>query len=165
MSIDSVVTLYVREPSGAYRLASPDEVLDAAEAAIASRFSRPDKVCDPATMKRFLVHHFARESVEVFVAVLLDCQHQVITTLDLFRGTLDACAVYPREVVKQALLHNASAVIFSHAHPSGLAEPSEADRTLTTRLKAALGTVDVRVLDHIVIGGTSSVSFAERGWC
>ena len=164
MPLNNIPTLYVREEAGTYRVALADEVLDAAQAEIASRFVRKDKVCDPTAMKTFLVHHFARETVEVFVMILLDSQHQVLAVLDLFRGTIDACSVYPREVVRQALLHNAAAVIFSHAHPSGLAEPSSADRTLTDRLKQALATVDIRVLDHIVIGGTTNSSFAERGW-
>ncbi|MDN5940043.1 MAG: hypothetical protein L0H83_15465, partial [Salinisphaera sp.] len=81
-----------------------------------------------------------------------------------FRGTLDGAAVYPREVVKAALAHNAAAVIFAHNHPSGIAEPSRADRDLTTRLREALALVDVRTLDHLVIGHGEVVSFAERGW-
>ena len=96
--------------------------------------------------------------------VFLDNQHRVIAVEDLFRGTLDSCSVHPREVVKQALKHQAGAVILAHNHPSGVAEPSPADRHITTRLKEALALVDVRTLDHLVIGDGEPVSFAERGW-
>lgn len=101
---------------------------------------------------------------EVFALLFLDSQHRVLAYDEISRGTLDGAAVYPREVVKAALGRNAAAVIFAHNHPSGLAEPSAADRVLTERLKQALGLVDIRVLDHLVIGEGAPVSFAERGW-
>lgn len=100
---------------------------------------------------------------EVFVAVFLDAQHRVTASEELFRGTLTQTSVYPREVVKRALHHNAAAVIFAHNHPSGVAEPSRADELLTQALKQALGLVDVRVLDHFVVAGDGALSFAERG--
>jgi len=99
----------------------------------------------------------------VFGCLWLNNRHNVIRVNPLFRGTIDAAAVYPREVVKEALQVNAASVIFYHNHPSGDPEPSSADRALTDRLKTALATVDIRVLDHIVIGGNKTVSFAERG--
>jgi DNA repair protein RadC len=100
---------------------------------------------------------------EVFVVMLLDAQHRVIASEELFRGTLTQTSVYPREVVKCALKHNAAAVIFAHNHPSGVAEPSHADEILTRSLKSALALVDIQVLDHFIVAGTRTMSFAERG--
>src|SRR5512146_964267 len=97
------------------------------------------------------------------MAVFLDAQHRVIASEELFNGTLTQTSVYPREVVKRALHHNAAAVIFAHNHPSGLAEPSRADEVLTQTLKQALALVDVKVLDHFIVGGGTAMSFAERG--
>ena len=102
-------------------------------------------------------------SYEVFCALYLDNRHRVIAFEELFQGTLNGTAVYPREVVKHALRHNAAAVIFAHNHPSGVAEPSRADEVLTLRLKEALALVDIQVLDHIVVGDGEMVSFSERG--
>src|SRR5437879_1858040 len=100
---------------------------------------------------------------EVFVVLLLDAQHRVIACEELFHGTLTQTSVYPREVVKCSLKHNAAAVIFAHNHPSGVAEPSHADEILTRSLKSALALVDVQVLDHFIVAGTRVMSFAERG--
>ena len=100
---------------------------------------------------------------EVFGCLFLDNRHRVIGFEELFYGTIDCASVHPREVVKRVLHHNAAAVIFSHNHPSGVAEPSQSDQRITDRLKAALDLVDVRVLDHIVIGDGETVSMAERG--
>ena len=97
------------------------------------------------------------------MALFLDAQNRVIGVEELFRGTIDGASVYPREVVKRCLAINAAAVIFAHNHPSGVAEPSQADQRLTQRLKAALATVDIRVLDHFVVGEAEALSFAERG--
>jgi DNA repair protein RadC len=100
---------------------------------------------------------------EVFCALFLDNRHRVLAFDELFTGTLNGTAVYPREVVRRALHHNAAAVIFAHNHPSGVAEPSRADETLTQRLKEALALVEIRVLDHVVVGDGEMVSFSERG--
>ena len=100
---------------------------------------------------------------EIFVVVFLDSQNRLLAAEELFRGTLAQTSVYPREVVKTALAHNAAAVIFAHNHPSGVAEPSRADEALTQSLKQALSLVDVKVLDHFIVAGTSTLSFAERG--
>jgi DNA repair protein RadC len=100
---------------------------------------------------------------EVFVVLLLDAQHRVIACEELFRGTLTQTSVYPREVVKCSLKHNAAAVIFAHNHPSGVAEPSHADEILTRSLKSALALVDIQVLDHFIVAGPRTMSFAERG--
>jgi DNA repair protein RadC len=104
-----------------------------------------------------------RTDHEVFVALMLDAQHRVVATEELFRGTLTQTSVYPREVVKAALARNAAAVIFAHNHPSGIAEPSHADELLTRSLKSALALVDIQVLDHFIVAGGRILSFAERG--
>jgi DNA repair protein RadC len=105
----------------------------------------------------------ADKEYEVFVVILLSTQNHVLSIVEMFRGTLSQTSVYPREVVKTALAANAGAVIFAHNHPSGVAEPSRADEYLTKELKQALALVDVRVLDHFIVAGKSTLSFAERG--
>jgi DNA repair protein RadC len=100
---------------------------------------------------------------EVFVAIFLDAQNRLIAANELFRGTLTQTSEYPREVVKAALAHNAAALVFAHNHPSGIAEPSHADEILTRSLKQALALVEVKVLDHFIVGGSQAMSFAERG--
>jgi len=117
----------------------------------------------PNVVKDYLRLVLGGRQQEVFLVLFLDAQHRLIAAEELFHGTLTQTSVYPREVVKRALIHNAAAVMLSHNHPSGLAEPSSADRSLTEALKQALGLVDVRVLDHIVIGEQEALSFAERG--
>ena len=116
----------------------------------------------PGAVSDFLKIHFAGQPHESFGALFLDAQHALITFEELFRGTLTQTSVYPREVVKRALHHNAGAVIFAHNHPSGVAEPSHADETLTQALKQALALIDVRVLDHFIVAGSGVLSFAER---
>lgn len=124
---------------------------------------------DPRTVRDYLTLQLAEEEHEKFCVLLLDTRHRVISEagdnglVAMFTGTVDGCTVHPREVVKLALKHNAAAVILSHNHPSGLPEPSRADQQLTKRLKEALALVDIRVLDHIIIGGLEFCSFAERG--
>jgi len=117
----------------------------------------------PGAVRDFLKMHFAGQEFESFVAIFLDAQHRVVAAEDLFRGTLTQTSVYPREVVKAALMHNAAAVIFAHNHPSGVTEPSQSDRMLTDALKQALALVDVRALDHFIVAGNKTLSFAERG--
>lgn len=117
----------------------------------------------PTLVKNYFKVHFAGAERETFVVVFLDSQMRVIATEELFAGTLQQTSVYPREVVKRALHHNAGGVIFGHPHPSGQCEPSRADEFLTQTLKSALSLVDVRVLDHMVVAGASCTSFAERG--
>lgn len=122
-------------------------------------FGKPDAVRDWLRLKLASLPH------ECFLALWLDAQNRLIAEEELFRGTLTQTSVWPREVVKQALAWNAAAVIFAHNHPSGVAEPSQADRLLTKSLKDALNLVDVRVADHFVVAGNASpLSFAERGW-
>jgi DNA repair protein RadC len=117
----------------------------------------------PQTVRSYLCLALARRGHEIFAVLFLDAQHRLIACEEMFRGTLTQTSVYPREVVKHALAHNCAAVILAHNHPSGVAEPSRADEALTRALQSALALIDVRVLDHIVVAGASSVSFAERG--
>lgn len=117
----------------------------------------------PSSVRDYLRVCFANQEYESFLVLFLDAQNRLIQSEELFRGTLTQTSVYPREVVKGALKYNAAAVIFSHNHPSGIAEPSRADEILTNSLKQALALVDVRVLDHFIIAGADSLSFAERG--
>ena len=122
-----------------------------------------DALASPQAVRDYLRLILGRTDREVFVALLLDAQHRVTSTEELFHGTLTQTSVYPREVVKCALRHNAAAVIFAHNHPSGIAEPSHADELLTRSLKSALALVDVQVLDHMIVAGGQTLSFAERG--
>lgn len=118
---------------------------------------------NPAATREFLRVRLRDLPHEVFCCLFLDNRHRVIMFEELFRGTLDGASVHPREVVKRALAHNAAAVILAHNHPSGVAEPSQADELITRRLKEALGLIDIRVLDHLVVGDGHCTSFAERG--
>ncbi|HDX0915601.1 TPA: DNA repair protein RadC, partial [Stenotrophomonas maltophilia] len=118
---------------------------------------------NPAAVGRYLQHRLRGQAREVFMALFLDNRHRLIACEELFHGTINAAPVYPREVVRRALLHNAAAVILSHNHPSGDPEPSSADTRITDELQQALAMVDVRLLDHFVVGEGRPVSFAERG--
>jgi DNA repair protein RadC len=117
----------------------------------------------PGAVKEFLRIKIGQLEHEIFVVIWLNAQNQVIEYVELFRGTLTQTAVYPRELVKGALAHNAAAAIFAHNHPSGVAEPSRSDEVLTAALKTALALVDVKVLDHFIVGSNDVVSFAEKG--
>lgn len=155
----------VREAPADYRVA---HVLGAARElltrALAGAVQLGDCLDSPQKVRDLLRLRFADLPHEVFVVVLLDSQHRVREVVELFRGTLSQTSVYPREVVKLALQHNAAAVLLAHNHPSGSPEPSQADIALTDVLKKALALVDVRVLDHFIVTGTASpLSFSERG--
>lgn len=125
--------------------------------------SSTDILSSPQHTRRFLQLHLGARQREVFCCLFLDSQHRLIRCDDLFWGTLDGAAVYPREVVVRALQYSSAAVIFAHNHPSGVAEPSAADKRITHRLQAALELLDIRVLDHIIIGRGQEYSFAEAG--
>ncbi len=141
-----------------------DDVIDAAIAILESRASKPDFVLtSPGKTCEYLRLRIADEEREHFGALYLDNQLALITSEILFSGTVDGSAVYSREVVKAVLKHNAAAVIFFHNHPSNVVEPSQSDRRITERLVQALALIDVRVLDHIIVGKTDSCSFGERG--
>lgn len=138
-------------------------VLEIARRTLSARMREAPVFDSPQTVKDYLQLALGGKPHEVFAVLFVDSQHRLIACEELFRGTLGAASVYPREVVKRALALNAAAAILAHNHPSGVAEPSRADEALTQSLKAALALVDVRVLDHFVVGQGSVVSFAERG--
>ncbi len=160
----NVLPLCIRDKNGRYRIAAQSEVLQAAERLLAAQIKQRPVFQAPNEVRSFLKLHLAALEHEVFGILYLDAQHSLIAYEDLFRGSLTQTAVYPREVVKTALVHNAAAVLLAHNHPSGVAEPSQADRTLTEQLRKALDLIDVRVLDHFVVTAGNIVSFAERGW-
>lgn len=149
---------------GAAKYAQLQAVLELARRHLAEELRHGEALSDPAAAERFLRAQLRDREREVFAALFLDAQHRVRAFEVLATGTLDGAAVYAREVVKAALRHGAAAVIFAHNHPSGVVEPSAADRSLTERLRQALATVDIRVLDHLVIGEGAPASFAARGW-
>ncbi|EOW9199400.1 DNA repair protein RadC [Vibrio cholerae] len=139
-------------------------VLEMTQRYLAETLKRGDALTSPQQTKLYLSSVLRDRQREAFYILFLDNQHRVIRDEILFEGTIDAASVYPREVVKRALHHNAAAVILAHNHPSGVAEPSQADRRITDCLRDALGLVEIRVLDHFVVGDGEVVSFAERGW-
>jgi len=130
---------------------------------LAEEMQANDMLTSPDAVKTYLSACLRDLQREVFACLFLDTRHRVIAYDELFHGTIDGASVHPREVVKKALAHNASAVILAHNHPSGVAEPSQADRMITTRLKESLALVDVRVLDHFIVGDGVVMSFAEQG--
>lgn len=149
---------------GSAKFAQIQAVLEMARRALGEEMCRGDVLSSPGAVRDYLRLHLGGLPHEVFMALFLDAHNRVLAREELFRGTLTQTSVYPREVVKRALAHNAAGIILAHNHPSGVAEPSQADRWLTDQLKAALGLVDVRVLDHIIVAGSKGLSFAERGW-
>lgn len=143
---------------------SENEVLEWAQSILETRFKRSNYLTSPAVVRDYLRSQLATEEREVFGMILLDSQHGVLSFERLFYGTLDSAKVYPREVVKTVLNANAAAVILAHNHPSGIPEPSNCDIALTNSLKTVLNSIDVRLLDHMIVGGAKTVSLAERGW-
>ena len=163
---DMVDDLFCSQGKGTYAggpLFKLQAARELAARAIREELQNTDALNSPAAVRALLKHRLAGLPHEVFVVLLLDAQHRVIAMEELFRGTLTQTSVYPREVVKAALKANAAAVIFAHNHPSGVAEPSHADELLTRTLKQALSLVDVQTLDHFIVAGTKTLSFAERG--
>lgn len=152
----------LNQETGAYL--ADDDVIRMAIGIINHRFSlKRASLNSPQAVRDWLRLSLPGKEREVFCCAFLDAQHRVIALETLFEGTLTQTSVYPREVVKAALHHNAAAVIFAHNHPSGIAEPSHADELLTRSLKSALALVDVGVIDHFIIAGSSHLSFAECG--
>ena len=141
---------------------SDHQILEKAAEIITSKFLTSEPFADAKLTKEFLSLKLAHYEKEVFSVMLLNSQHQLIEYREMFFGSIDSANVYPREMLKVVLEVNAAAVIFAHNHPSGLPEPSVSDRRITARLTEALALIDVRVLDHVVVGKTT-VSFAERG--
>ena len=148
---------------GSAKYAQLQAVLEMARRALAEDLRHGDAMTSPETVRDYLRLHLGPREQEVFCGVFLDNQHRVLAVEDLFHGTLNQASVYPREVVKRALAHNAAALILAHNHPSGVAEPSRADENLTGELKKALALVDIRVLDHFVVTRDRVLSFAEQG--
>ncbi|SMB26239.1 protein associated with replication fork, possible DNA repair protein [Sterolibacterium denitrificans] len=149
---------------GTAKYAQLQAVLEMARRALREELQHGDLLSTPGAVRDWLRLHLAHLRHECFVAIWLDAQNQLIANEELFRGTLTQTSVYPREVVNQALRHNAAAVIFAHNHPSGITEPSRADEMLTSTLKQALGLIDVRLLDHFIVAGNAApLSFAEKG--
>lgn len=138
-------------------------VMELARRASAQELSQASVFNSPSQLKRYAALHLAQLEHESFSVLYLDAHHRLLEMQTLFRGTLSQASVYPREVVKEALARNAAALVLAHNHPSGIAEPSRADEYLTQTLKSALQLVDIRVLDHLVVGQGEVVSFAERG--
>jgi DNA repair protein RadC len=158
----------VRDLLGNYHLGATltdDDILHAAEGILEQKLMRSgEALTDPAASARYLKARLAAYPYEVFACLFLDNRHRVIAFEELFRGSIDGCSVHPREVIRSCIKHNAAAIIFAHNHPSGVSEPSAADRAITQRLKEALELIEVRCLDHFVIGSGTPISLAQRGW-
>lgn len=148
---------------GASKFAQLQAIFEMSRRALAEEMQTRDVLSSPQQVRDYLCLKLGGLSREVFMVLFLDAQNRVLAQEELFTGTLTQTSVYPREVVKRALYHNAASVIFAHNHPSGVAEQSRADEVLTTLLKQALALMDIRVLDHFIVAGNSTLSFAERG--
>lgn len=156
-------TLYIQDADGQFAKASLDAIVQGARRSLRARFRKGKAIQSPKDTEDFLIAELATEPHEIFCCLYLDNRHRVIQFDRAFNGTIDGTSVYPRVIVQRALELNAAAVIFAHQHPSGVAEPSQADERITRRLQSALELVDIRVLDHLVIGGDTVVSLASRG--
>jgi DNA repair protein RadC len=160
-------TKFYQRAGGKLIVVSADAVLSRASDILRERLHRDADGCvmqNPVVVREFLRCRLAARPVEVFGVMFLDTQHRLLAFEELFYGTLDGATVYPREVVRRVLVHNAGAVILVHNHPSGVAEPSTADRQLTSQLKEALALINVRVLDHLVVTAGEALSLAEKGF-
>jgi len=157
----------LNEKTGLYkskRAMSSEDIIQQALVILNELLRQPEHaLTSPSDTRDFLSLKLAKLEHEVFACIFLDNRHRVIAYEQLFRGTIDGASIHPREVVKTALKHNAAAVIFAHNHPSGVAEPSQSDLAITRRLNDALALVDIRVLDHFIVGSKEVLSFAERG--
>ncbi|PUA27649.1 MAG: hypothetical protein B0W54_13955 [Cellvibrio sp. 79] len=148
---------------GNAKYAQLQAVLEMGRRHLSATMKSGDLLTSPDLVRQYLSAQLRHQPREVFAVLFLDNQNRLIAYEELFFGTIDGASVYPREVVRRAISHNAAALILSHNHPSGVAEPSQADQRITQRLQAALELIDVRVLDHMVVGDTEVISFAERG--
>ena len=153
--------LYVRESDSSYRVASSDEIVDNAKSIIKKKLMRVGKAASPNEAKEFLMMQLGDLEHEVFACLFLDNRHQILAFEELFNGTINSSAVYPREVMKRVLHHNAVAVIFAHNHPSGYTTPSTSYINVTKVLVDALKLIDVSVLDHIIVGKGECSSMCE----
>jgi DNA repair protein RadC len=154
--------LYVSDAQG-FRAAAPEEVIRAARDYMTAKCRRGRPMNSPRAVGDFLALKLGSLEHEIFCVLLLDKRNRLIEYVELFRGTIDGASVHPREVVKLALAKNAASVVFAHPHPSGIAEPSQADELITQRLKESLALVEIRVLDHFIVAGGEVLSMAERG--
>ena len=148
---------------GNAKYAQLQAVLEMGRRHLSASMKAGDLLTSPDLVRSYLSAHLRHQPREVFAVLFLDNQNRLIIYEELFFGTIDGASVYPREVVRRARAHNCAAVILAHNHPSGVAEPSQADCRITQRLQAALDLIDVRVIDHMVVGDTEVISFAERG--
>lgn len=158
---------FVHDADGLYRLGgrvTAEEIVAQAVRILRTKFRRGTVVSTPKMMQDWLTVRLTDLEHEVFLVVFLDNRHRIIADEVMFRGTIDAASVSVREVLKEALKRNAAALIVAHCHPSGIPEPSADDRRITAKIKEALGYIDIRLLDHFVVGGGDIVSFAERGF-
>lgn len=162
LSVDRTALAHVRG-LGSAKLAQLAAVLELARRCLGEQLRNGTPLNSPSAVRDYLRLALGSREHEVFLALFVDAQHRVLCAEELFRGTLTQTSVYPREVVKAALRANAAAVIFAHNHPSGVAQPSQADELLTRSLKDALALVEVKVLDHFIVAGRQTLSFAERG--
>ena len=160
---DTFTTGFVRETGAGYLAVSDSAVIDTALRILAQRVSKGPLMSSPRVVKDFLRLRFADLQHEVFCVLYLDKRQRLIACEDLFRGTIDGASVFPREIVKAALRHNAASCVCAHNHPSNNPQPSQADELITTRIKAALEILDLRLLDHIVVSACETISFAEKG--
>ncbi len=156
--------LYVRDGGRRYLPASPDQIVAAAREVVDQRIRRGAALHAPEAAQALFLEKLGGCEREIFAVAFLDTRHRLIEYREMFSGSIDGAEVHPREVVKAALLLNAAALIVGHNHPSGITDPSGADRAVTARLKQALALVDVRLLDHVIVGGNSSVSMAGAGF-
>jgi DNA repair protein RadC len=159
----SIISLIAQLADGNTRPATPDEIIAAARYHMSRRVRRGTQLSSPKATRDYLSLKLGTLEREVFAVIFLDKRHRLISYQEMFQGTIDGASVHPREVVKEALKQNAAAVILAHPHPSGVAEPSQADELITNRLKEALSLIDVRILDHIIVAGGDTISFAESG--
>ena len=158
--LNQSIAPYDPQPKMKTRLLAAKELV---RRSLLERLRQGNALTSPSSVRDYLRMTLAGRDYEVFIVLFLDAQNRVIESEEMFRGTLTQTSVYPREIVKRSLFYNAGATIFAHNHPSGVAEPSHADETLTQSLKQALALVDVRVLDHFIVAGAGVLSFAERG--
>jgi DNA repair protein RadC len=156
-------TNFVRDAASGLALVPDSEIIETALKILAKRMSRGSLLASPRAARDYLALRFGQVEQEVFAAIYLTKRHHVIACEELFRGTLDGASVHPRIVVKEALRHNAAALLVTHNHPSGQVSPSQADEHITAQLKAALELIEVRLIDHIITGAGDSYSMAEHG--
>jgi DNA repair protein RadC len=159
----STISLLAQLDDGSSRPATAEGIIAAAREHMSRRIRRGTQLTSPKATRDYLSLKLGTLEREVFAVIFLDRRNRLISYQEMFQGTIDGASVHPREVVKEALKQNAAAVILAHPHPSGVAEPSQADELITTRLRDALNLIDVRILDHIIVAGGATTSMAERG--